>query len=79
MAICVATCWSSWINVLVRKSIFAAAGKIESAESAALCDKWNAADGLYALGPERADNFIGEAIDLGATGEERLRGGKANT
>ena len=67
------------LHVLVRKSIFAAAGEIESAECAALRDERNAADGLHALGAERADNFVGEAIDLGASGEERLRGGKTDS
>src|SRR5580700_3206827 len=60
------------LDVLRRESVLAAAGKIECAQSAALRDERNAADGFDAFGAERANNFIGEAIDLGAPCEERL-------
>jgi hypothetical protein len=64
-------------DVLVRESVLAAARQVEGTKRAPLSDEWNAADGHDTLGAERANNFIGEAIELGAAGQERLRCCKA--
>ncbi len=65
-------------DVLRRKSILASASEIESAECAALRNERNAADGLHAFRAERANDFVGESIDLGAAGEKRLARGEAD-
>jgi len=66
------------LDVLRRKGVLAAAGEIESAESAALGDERNATDGLHPFCPERANDFVGKAIDFHSPREEWLGGGKAD-